>query len=136
MVILGAGATIAAIPNGDKNGIKSPVMNDFFKVTNLEYLLDEFEITTTSKNLEDIYSELYENHLYKDKLYKINDAIYKYFSQLTLLDQPTVYDFLILGLTGDDLIATFNWDPLFNINSLSDIVKYSKEMFENFMESR
>lgn len=31
VVILGAGATIAAIPNGDKNGIESPAMNDFSK---------------------------------------------------------------------------------------------------------
>ena len=65
VVILGAGATIAAIPNGDKNGIKSPAMNDFFIRTHMEHLLDDFEIKTTSTNLEDIYSELYENPKYK-----------------------------------------------------------------------
>lgn len=112
VVILGAGATIAAIPNGDKNGIKSPVMNNFFEVTNLKHLLDEFEIKTKTNNLEDIYSELYENPLYKDKLGPINDAIYHYFNKLELPDEPTIYDFLILGLTDKDIIATFNWDPL------------------------
>ena len=29
-VLLGAGATMAAIPNGDKNGKKSSVMNNLF----------------------------------------------------------------------------------------------------------
>ena len=75
VVILGAGATIAAIPNGDKNGIKSPAMNDFFIRTHMEHLLDDFEIKTTSTNLEDIYSELYENPKYKDKLGVLDDAI-------------------------------------------------------------
>jgi hypothetical protein len=31
VVILGAGATMAAIPNGDKNGRKSSIMNGFIK---------------------------------------------------------------------------------------------------------
>ena len=112
VVILGAGATIAAIPNGDKNGIKSPAMKDFFIKTHMEHLLDGFEIKTPSTNLEDIYSELYENPKYKDKLGVLDDAIYDYFSKLKLPDEPTIYDLLILGLTKDDLIATFNWDPL------------------------
>ena len=112
VVILGAGATIAAIPIGDKNGIKSPAMNDFFIRTHMEHLLDDFEIKTTSTNLEDIYSELYENPKYKDKLGVLDDAIYDYFSKLKLPDEPTIYDLLVLGLTKDDLIATFNWDPL------------------------
>ena len=42
VVILGAGATIAAIPNGDKNGIESPAMNDFFQKANMEHLLENF----------------------------------------------------------------------------------------------
>ena len=112
VVILGAGATIATIPNGDKNGIKSPAMNDFFQKTNMEHLLENFYVKTTSKNLEDIYSELYDNPKYKDDLYILDDAIYDYFSKLTLPDEPTIYDLLLLGLTDKDLVATFNWDPL------------------------
>ena len=68
VVILGAGATIAAIPNGDKNGIKSPAMNNFFERTNMGHFLERFHIETTSKNLEDIYSELYDNPKYKNDL--------------------------------------------------------------------
>lgn len=69
-------------------------------------------LKSTSKNLEDIYSELYDNPKYKDDLYILDDAIYVNFSKLTLPDEPTIYDMLLLGLTDKDLVATFNWDPL------------------------
>ena len=36
---------------------------------------------------------------------------YEYFRSLSLPDQPTLYDYLILGLRDKDIIATFNWDP-------------------------
>ena len=49
VVILGAGATTAAIPNGDKNGIKSPAMNDFFQNANMEHLLENFYVKPHQK---------------------------------------------------------------------------------------
>ena len=55
-VILGAGATIAAIPDGDKNGKSSSVMNGLLKKLNLEEILAGVELQTKSENLEDIYS--------------------------------------------------------------------------------
>ena len=58
-VILGAGATIAAIPNGDKNGRKSSVMNGLIEKLNLHEVLKGIELKTQSDNLEDIYSELH-----------------------------------------------------------------------------
>ena len=57
-VILGAGATIAAIPNGDKNGKKSSVMNGLIEKLQLQNILDGVKLKTNSDNLEDIYSEL------------------------------------------------------------------------------
>lgn len=112
VVILGAGASVATIPNGDANGKKISVMNDFFQKTNTEYLLEGIELRTKSKNLEDIYSEIYERPELKDVCYKLEKAIYDYFSDLQIPDEPTIYDFLILSLRKKDLIATFNWDPL------------------------
>ena len=53
-----AGATIAAIPNGDKNGKKCSVMNHFIAEMGLTELLKDAELDTDSSNLEDIYSEL------------------------------------------------------------------------------
>ena len=54
-VILGAGATIAAIPTGDKNGKKSSDMNGLIEKLHLEDILDGIELKTKSDNLEDIY---------------------------------------------------------------------------------
>lgn len=112
VVILGAGASVAAIPNGDANGKKISVMNDFFQKTNTEYLLEGIDLKTKSKNLEDIYSEIYERPELKDVCIKLEKAIYDYFSDLQIPEEPTIYDFLILSLRSKDLIATFNWDPL------------------------
>ena len=58
-VILGAGATMAAIPNGDKNGKKSSVMNGMISKLGLDDLLADVKLDTKSENIEDIYSELY-----------------------------------------------------------------------------
>ena len=53
-VLLGAGATMAAIPNGDKNGQKSSVMNNLFSELGMDYILKNVDLHTSSKNLEDI----------------------------------------------------------------------------------
>lgn len=111
-VILGAGATIAAIPNGDKNGKSSSVMNGLLRKLNLEELLSGIKLQTKSENLEDIYSELYEREECAEVVKELGSRLYRYFASLELPDEPTIYDFLILSLTKKDCIATFNWDPL------------------------
>ena len=112
VVILGAGASFATIPNGDANGKKISVMNNFFQNTNTEYLLEGIDLKTKSKNLEDIYSEIYERPELKNVCIKLEKAIYDYFADFQIPDEPTIYDFLILSLRKKDLIATFNCDPL------------------------
>ncbi|MDD4514831.1 hypothetical protein [Massilibacteroides sp.] len=112
LVFLGAGATMAAILNGDKNGNKCSVMNNFLEELNLLPLIDNCNIKTTSQNLEDIYSELYERKEYVKVRKTLEKNIFDYFSKLRLPDKATIYDYLILCLTKKDLIATFNWDPL------------------------
>lgn len=111
-VILGAGATIASIPQGDKNGKESSVMDGLIEKLNLSSLLQGVSIQAESKNLEDIYSELSTKPEYKDVVQQLENHIYDYFSSLELPDLPTIYDFLLLSLTENDLVATFNWDPL------------------------
>ena len=111
-VILGAGATIAAIPNGDKYGNKSSVMNGMIEKLNLSDILSGIELKTKSDNLEDIYSELYSRPECKEIVNLLEKRLYNYFASLVLPDNPTVYDFLVLSLTEKDVIATFNWDPL------------------------
>lgn len=111
-VILGAGATVATIPKGDKNGKKSSVMNGLIEKLGLDDVLKDVKLSTDSDNLEDIYSELYLKPEYKDIVKELEKRIRDYFYSLELPDKPTVYDFLILSLTSKDVIATFNWDPL------------------------
>jgi hypothetical protein len=111
-VILGAGATVAAIPNGDRNGNKSSVMNGLIKKLHIDDILHGISLRTKSDNLEDIYSELYSRVECQGAVAQLEQALYDYFAMLELPENPTIYDFLVLSLTGKDAIATFNWDPL------------------------
>lgn len=111
-VILGAGATIATIPNGDKNGKKSSVMTGLIEKLHLEDILDGVILKTKSDNLEDIYSELHSRPECNEVKEALEKRLYDYFASLELPDEPTIYDYLILSLNEKDAIATFNWDPL------------------------
>lgn len=111
-VILGAGATVATVPNGDKNGNKAPVMNGLIDALHLNEILHGIQLRTSSDNLEDIYSELYSRPDCREVVVELEKALYDYFATLALPDYPTIYDYLILSLTNKDAIATFNWDPL------------------------
>ena len=112
VVIIGAGASVASIPNGDKNGLKTSVMDGFLKKLGMEETIRNLDLNTKSENLEDIYSELFEKDEYTDIRNKLDEEIRKYFSKFEIPDEPTIYDFLILSLREKDLIASFNWDPL------------------------
>lgn len=112
LVILGAGATIAAIPNGDRNGIKCSAMDNFIETLGLSECFQGITLNTKSKNLEDIYSELYERADCLEIRQKLESEIRNYMSKLRLPVKPTIYDLLVLSLRGKDAIATFNWDPL------------------------
>ena len=58
VVILGAGASCAAIPNGDKHGKKISAMSGFIEKLGLSSVISKVDIRTSSDNLEDIYMEL------------------------------------------------------------------------------
>jgi hypothetical protein len=116
VVLLGAGASCAAIPNGDRNGRKISAMNGFIEKLGLTDILEKITLHTSSDNLEDIYMELDERSKAEpncmDAEQKLEEVIRDYMLNFKLPDSPTVYDYLIMGLTSKDLIATFNWDPL------------------------
>jgi DNA-binding protein Fis len=112
VVILGAGATMAAIPGGDKNGRRSSVMNGFIEALGMTEVLKEVKLKTNSNNLEDIYSELHRRPECDAIREELDRRIRAYFSELELPDEPNIYDLLLLALRKKDLVATFNWDPL------------------------
>ncbi len=112
LVLLGAGASLAAFPNGDKNGLRLPLMNNVVEiVTGLSDYLSSKSIDHTNLNFEDFYSSLCGIPKYDEIRLTIDDLIYEYFVKLELPDEPTLYDHLVMSLTGRDYIATFNWDP-------------------------
>ena len=110
VVILGAGASRAACPKGDKYGNKLPVMNDLVSCLDLTVKLKKWDINP-DQNFEDIFSCLYEKEEVK-KTKELENIIHSYFNKLRLPDKPTIYDHLVLSLRDNDLIASFNWDPL------------------------
>lgn len=112
VVILGAGATMAAIPGGDKNGRRSSVMSGFIESLGMTEILKEVELKTSSNNLEDIYSELHSRPECDAIRKELDSRIRAYFSELELPDEPNIYDLLLLALRKKDIVATFNWDPL------------------------
>lgn len=113
VVILGAGATIDSLPNGDKNGNPSAVMNNMIYILGLESLLNKIKLKTQSTNIEDIYSELYDRGaeciIIRNDL---ENEIRKYFFSLQIPDNVTKYDLILLSLTNKDCVASFNWDPI------------------------
>ena len=55
VVILGAGATVATIPNGNKYSNPCSVMHGFIHNLGLDTILASVKLNTKSENIEDIY---------------------------------------------------------------------------------
>lgn len=110
VVILGAGASRAACPQGDKNGKTLPLMADLAKVLGMKDVFQGWGIDYR-RNFEDIFGELYEKGE-AGKIKEVQRRVESYFGGLELPDAPTLYDHLVLSLGKNDIIATFNWDPL------------------------
>ena len=111
VVILGAGASLAAFPNGDRNGRKLPVIKNFVDVVGLGDLLAKNGFNPPYDDFESLYSDIAVDASKKALREEIERRVYDYFAALELPDTPTLYNHLILGLRPKDVIATFNWDP-------------------------
>lgn len=111
VVILGAGASRAAFPEGDKNGTVIPLNNDLIKLVDLEKDLKKHGLNVKNNNFEEVYSKIYESGKNPEFLETIESKVYDFFSSLELPDYPTIYDYLVLSLRPKDVIITFNWDP-------------------------
>lgn len=107
--ILGAGASIAAFPKGDKEQRHLPSMQNFISTLELENLIPE-ELSTEN-NFEVIYSMLCGRDEYSKNRKEVEERIRAYFISLNVDDEACIYDYLLLSLQPKDVIATFNWDP-------------------------
>ena len=111
VVILGAGASKAAFPDGDANGQLVPLMSELPKVLGSPWKDLVGDANLTNIDFESQFTHLRNYTNYHDRLNEIEEMLVDHFSSLALPSRPTIYDYLILGLRGKDVIATFNWDP-------------------------
>lgn len=111
VVILGAGASYAAFPQGDKHGRMLPLMNNLIETLGIEDIVAETGLCFESQNFEDIYACIHQDSGLIDIREELERQVYRYFREMELPAHPTIYDHLVLSLRDKDLIATFNWDP-------------------------
>ena len=128
IVILGAGASLAAFPNGDKKGRSLPLMESLVATLNLTDTLKGYRLDGLD-NFEALYDSIYRDPA-KAKLKAIvEDKIQRYFYEMKISSAPSLYDYIILSLREKDVIATFNWDPL-----LLQCLRRHKKYRENLPE--
>ena len=85
-------------------------MADLAEVVGMKDVFREWGIDY-GRNFEAVFSELYEKNE-EDKIKEVQYRVESYFCGLELPDEPTLYDHLVLSLGKNDIIVTFNWDPL------------------------
>lgn len=90
---------------------KLPSMNDFVEVVGLQDVVESLPNKLRSQNFESLYSNLYNENAKSSQIVEIQKRVHKYFSEMHLPKEATIYDYLILSLRERDLIASFNWDP-------------------------
>jgi hypothetical protein len=110
VVILGAGASLAAFPTGDAQGQRLPLMANVVQTLHLQDDLTKAGIDP-GLGFETLYSQLHTSNPASPLLRLIEARVQEYFSRLSLPEYPTLYDFLLLSLREKDAIFTFNWDP-------------------------
>jgi len=110
VVILGAGASLAAFPKGDANGRPLPIMATLVETLGLR---DELVAAgcDPAGDFEVMYSHLHQATPNSPLLKRIETDVQSYFDSLVLPNQITLYDLLLLSLQEKDAIFTFNWDP-------------------------
>ena len=110
LVLLGAGASKAALPAGDRFGRPVPLMLEIAEELHLEdrFPADLRDLART--DFEAAYSRLFDRG--DPVVPELEALIGEYFLALRLPREPNLYDYLNLCLRAKDVIFTFNWDPL------------------------
>jgi hypothetical protein len=112
IVLLGAGASRAAFPQGDAAGRRLPVMDDLVDMVGLQPLIEQAGLEDAQeRNFEVIYGRLASEPGYAQKVREIERRIDSYFVSLSLPSHATIYDRLLVSLRPTDAVFTFNWDP-------------------------
>lgn len=110
VVLLGAGASKAAFPDGDAEGVVVPLMQELTAALGAESLLAGLW-EGPEEEFEGLFSRLHADNPDNPILQQLEGLVWDFFNSLKIPDRPTLYDHLLLSLRGKDLVATFNWDP-------------------------
>lgn len=110
VILLGAGASKAALPNGDKYGRPVPLLNDLaVELKLVNHFPDDLKVLA-EQDFEAAYSRLFDRGP-SHEITEIDGRVRTYFASLELPEEPNLYDVITLSLRDKDVIATFNWDP-------------------------
>ena len=108
VMLLGAGASKAALPNGDRNGVPVPLLRDVATDLQLANRFPPELRDLAAADFEAAYSRLVESGA---DVSTLDDEVRGYFAKLALPEETNLYDLLHLCLREKDAIFTFNWDP-------------------------
>jgi len=111
VVLLGAGASLAAFPNGDASGRRLPLMRDLVDLIGLAPLFASVGMDSGLDDFEAAYARLCTRDDLAATRAQIEVRVHAYFAAMALPETATVYDRLVLSLRPGDVILTFNWDP-------------------------
>jgi hypothetical protein len=111
VVVVGAGASIAAYKHWGQSGPSLPSMQNLIDVLDLRNESEARGYSDDGMGFESFYDDLVTSGADPELRETIEKRTHGYFSSLELPAKPTIYDYLILSLRNKDLIASFNWDP-------------------------
>jgi len=77
VVLLGAGASKAAFPEGEANGRMLPLMNELVTCAGIESLLNEASVPQDRDDFESLYSLIHSDARYTELLQRIDLAIFE-----------------------------------------------------------
>ena len=107
VVLLGAGASLAAFPSGDAKGRKLPLMRNMVEVVGLGELLAAHGIHENHEDFEALYDNLATDNAAPELLRTLEDSLHAYFAAMQLPEHVTLYDSLLLSLREKDVIERY-----------------------------
>lgn len=109
VVLLGAGASRAALPTGDRSGTPIPLLAEVAAQLDLRTHFPRDLQGLADSDFEAAYSQLFDRD--RAAVEPIDSRVRIFFQELEIPDEATIYDALLLSLRPKDAIFTFNWDP-------------------------
>jgi len=104
VVLLGSGASLAALPDGDASGKKVPSLDDLPSIAGEKWQYLVARAKPPTGDFETQYSYLRETRAFDSELDEVDVAIEEYMAALALPDKPNLYDYLVLSLRSKDLV--------------------------------